>query len=97
MLTVERKQQMLDSLKKDYVALTDVVLEVAADAVADMAVLKLEKRAPIEVEEESKEIRLLKREFVFLVEEDHQKALDKVERIYEIAKKYATLRMRDYK
>ncbi|MBN6078874.1 hypothetical protein [Aggregatibacter actinomycetemcomitans] len=84
---------MVESLKKDYIVLTEIFLEVAADIRADMSVLELENRAPAEIAEDRREVNTLEKEYMLVVDTDKAKAVDKIERIYELAKKYDDIRM----
>ncbi|WP_233117642.1 hypothetical protein [Aggregatibacter actinomycetemcomitans] len=93
MLSIERKKQMVESLKKDYIVLTEIFLEVAADARADIAMLELEKVIE-DASRERLEIRYLEDEYMsFVHTDDPVKAVDTIERLYEIAEKYDSLRM----
>ncbi|AEW76130.1 hypothetical protein [Aggregatibacter actinomycetemcomitans] len=92
MLSIERKKQMVESLKKDYIVLTEIFLEVAADARADIAMLELEKVIE-DASRERLEIRYLEDEYMSFVHTDPVKAVDTIERLYEIAEKYDSLRM----
>ncbi|AEC17052.1 hypothetical protein [Gallibacterium anatis] len=92
MLSKERKSQMVESLKKDYVVLTDIVVEVVADTMADMWVLSWEKRQPVELESDQKRLLEIKKAYSDLYLQDQEKAVDMIEKIYELSDKYSRLR-----
>ncbi|MGX2951567.1 hypothetical protein ACWIUA_11840 [Ursidibacter sp. B-7004-1] len=92
MLSAERKAEMVQSLKKDYVVLTDIVCEVIADTKADMFILEWEKQQPIELEQDRKHLLELNKTYTSLYETEPEKAVDVIEQIYELSKKYDTLR-----
>lgn len=92
MLSAERKARMVQSLKKDYVVLTDIVIEVVADTKADMFILKWENQQPPELEQDKKRLLDLKKSYSSLYEKSPEKAVDVIEQIYELSKKYDTLR-----
>lgn len=93
MLTLERKKQMIESLKQDYVVLTDIFAELIADIQADMIVLSRENRAPAQLEQEKQKLRQLRTEYLQFVQRDQQQAVERIEQLYELAKKYDQLRM----
>lgn len=93
MISQERKKQMVESLKEDYVVLTDLVVEVVADTVADMHVLKWENQQPPELEQDKKHLIGLKETYSSLYKTEPEKAVDIIEQIYEISEKYNKLRM----
>lgn len=93
MISQERKKQMVESLKEDYVVLTDLVVEVVADTVADMHVLKWENQQPPELEQDKKHLMGLKETYSSLYKTEPEKAVDIIEQIYEISEKYNKLRM----
>ena len=92
MISQERKKQMVESLKEDYVVLTDLVVEVVADTVADMHVLKWENQQPPELEQDKKHLMGLKETSSSLYKTEPEKAVDIIEQIYEISEKYNKLR-----
>ena len=92
MISQERKKQMVESLKEDYVVLTDLVVEVVADTVADMHVLKWENQQPPELEQDKKHLMGLKETYSSLYKTEPEKAVDIIEQIYEISEKYNKLR-----
>ena len=91
-LNAERKAEMVQSLKKDYVVLTEIVIEVVADTYADMHVLKWENQQP-ELEQNKKHLMGLKETYSSLYKTEPEKAVDIIEQIYEISEKYNKLRM----
>ncbi|HHF5188902.1 TPA: hypothetical protein ACPO79_001816 [Haemophilus influenzae] len=93
MISQERKKQMVESLKEDYVVLTDLVVEVVADTYADMHVLKWENQQPPELEQDKKHLMGLKETYSSLYKTEPEKAVDIIEQIYEISEKYNKLRM----
>ena len=93
MISQERKKQMVESLKEDYVVLTDLVVEVVADTYADMHVLKWENQQPPELEQDKKHLMGLKETYSSLYKTEPEKAVDIIEHIYEISEKYNKLRM----
>lgn len=93
MISQERKKQMVESLKEDYVVLTDLVVEVVADTYADMHVLKWENQPPPELEQDKKHLMGLKETYSSLYKTEPEKAVDIIEQIYEISEKYNKLRM----
>ena len=93
MISQERKKQMVESLKEDYVVLTDLVVEVVADTYADMHVLKWENQQPPELEQDKKHLVGLKETYSSLYKTEPEKAVDIIEQIYEISEKYNKLRM----
>ena len=93
MISQERKKQMVESLKEDYVVLTDLVVEVVADTYADMHVLKWENQQPPELEQDKKHLIGLKETYSSLYKTEPEKAVDIIEQIYEISEKYNKLRM----
>lgn len=94
MLSAERKAEMVQSLKKDYVVLTEIVIEVVADTRADMFILKWENQQPLELEQDKKHLMELQEIYSSLYETEPEKAVDVIEQIYEISKKYDKLRMK---
>lgn len=94
MLTKERKAKMVESLKEDYVVLTDIVCEVVADIQADMIVLSREKGETAEIKKDEILLYKLDRKYDFHIFEEFnpEKAVDVVEQIYELSKKYDKLR-----
>lgn len=92
MISQERKKQMVESLKEDYVVLTDLVVEVVADTFADMHVLKWENQQPPELEQDKKHLMGLKETYSSLYKTEPEKAVDIIEQIYEISEKYNKLR-----
>lgn len=92
MLSAERKAEMVQSLKKDYVVLTDIVCEVIADTKADMFRLGQADRPPIDLPQDKERLRKLEQVYVSSFETDPEKAVDVIEQIYELSKKYDTLR-----
>lgn len=92
-LNAERKAEMVQSLKKDYVVLTEIVIEVVADTRADMHVLKWENQQPPELEQDKKHLIGLKEAYSSLYKTEPEKAVDIIEQIYEISEKYNKLRM----
>ncbi|EHK90183.1 hypothetical protein [Aggregatibacter actinomycetemcomitans] len=92
MLTTERKAQMVESLKKDYVVLTDIVCEVVADIEADMIVLSREKGETEELKKDEMLLHKLDRIYDIYVREAPEKAVDVIEQIYELSEKYDKLR-----
>ena len=93
MISQERKKQMVEILKEDYVVLTDLVVEVVADTYADMHVLKWENQQPPELEQDKKHLMGLKETYSSLYKTEPEKAVDIIEQIYEISEKYNKLRM----
>lgn len=93
MISQERKKQMVESLKEDYVVLTDLVVEVVADTYADMHVLKWENQQPPELEQDKKHLMGLKETYSSLYKTEPEKAVDIIKQIYEISEKYNKLRM----
>ena len=93
MISQERKKQMVESLKEDYVVLTDLVVELVADTYADMHVLKWENQQPPELEQDKKHLMGLKETYSSLYKTEPEKAVDIIEQIYEISEKYNKLRM----
>lgn len=93
MLSAERKAQMVQSLKKDYVVLTDIVIEVVADTKADMFILEYENQQPPELEKDETRLYELKNTYSSLYETEPEKAVDVIEQIYELSKKYDKLRV----
>lgn len=92
-LNAERKAEMVQSLKKDYIVLTEIVIEVVADTYADMHVLKWENQQPPELEQDKKHLMGLKETYSSLYKTEPEKAVDIIEQIYEISEKYNKLRM----
>ena len=84
---------MVQSLKKDYVVLTDIVIEVVADTKADMFILKWENQQPPELEQERKHLLKLQETYTSLYETEPEKAVDVIEQIYALSKKYDKLRV----
>lgn len=93
MLSKERKIQMIESLKQDYVVLTDIMVEVVADTKADMFCLQLENRATAELAEDKKRLLQLDEEYMAYYKTSPEKAIDCLEKIYELSDKYDKLRM----
>ncbi|MFC0323679.1 hypothetical protein ACFFHT_08970 [Gallibacterium melopsittaci] len=93
MLSTERKAEMIQSLKEDYVVLTDIVCEVVADTKADMLVLKRGKIDLSSLEQDKVLLHKLDQEYLSLCEKDQVKAVDIIEKIYELSDKYDKLRM----
>ncbi|OOF87947.1 hypothetical protein [Rodentibacter ratti] len=93
MLTKERKAEMVESLKKDYVVLTDIVIEVVADTQADMIALKLANKQPDELLEDKNRLLESKKAYSSLYKTNQEKAVDMIEKIYELSEKYDKLRM----
>lgn len=93
MLSAERKAQMVQSLKKDYVVLTDIVCEVVADTKADMFRLGQEEHPPIDLQQDKAMLRKLEQVYVSSFDTAPEKAVDIIEQIYEISEKYDKLRM----
>lgn len=93
MISQERKKQMVESLKEDYVVLTDLVVEVVADTVADMHVLKWENAQPDDLELDKKCLLKTKEAYSELFRTNQEKAVDMIERIYELSDKYSKLRI----
>lgn len=92
-LNAERKAEMVQSLKKDYIVLTEIVIEVVADTSADMHVLKWENQQPPELEQDKKHLIGLQKTYSSLYKTEPEKAVDVIEQIYEISEKYNKLRM----
>ncbi|OOF88030.1 hypothetical protein [Rodentibacter ratti] len=93
MLTKERKAEMVESLKKDYVVLTDIVCEVVADTQADMIVLSREKGETAELKKDEMLLYKLDSIYDVHVTKSPEKAVDIIEQIYELSEKYDKLRM----
>ncbi|OOS00701.1 hypothetical protein B0186_05855 [Canicola haemoglobinophilus] len=93
MLSQDQKAEMVQSLKDDYVVLTDIVCEVVADTKADMLVLKRENFDVSILEQDMYRLHQLDNEYLSLCEKDHVKAVDIIEQIYELSDKYDKLRM----
>ncbi len=93
MLSAKRKAEMIQSLKDDYVVLTDIVCEVIADTKADMIVLKRENIHLSDFEQDKYRLHQLDNEYLSLCDKDQVKAVDVIEQIYELSDKYDKLRM----
>ena len=93
MLSLERKAEMIQSLKEDYVVLTDIVCEVVADTKADMLVLQRENMNLPNLEQDRRLLHRLDKEYLLICEKDQAKAVDIIEKIYELSDKYDKLRM----
>lgn len=93
MLSAERKAQMVQSLKKDYVVLTDIVIEVVADTKADMFRLGQAEQPPIDLLQDRERLRKLEQVYISSFDTSPEKAVDVIEQIYEISEKYDKLRM----
>lgn len=92
-LSAEQKAEMVQSLKDDYVVLTDIVCEVIADTRADMFRLGQEERPPIDLQQDKERLRKLEQVYVSSFDTTPEKAVDVIEQIYEISEKYDKLRM----
>ena len=93
MLSQMRKAEMVQSLKEDYVVLTDIVCEVIADIQADMLMLKKQKIAMPTLAEDKIILRKLDENYLKFNKKDPEKAVDIIEQIYELSDKYDKLRM----
>ncbi|WP_386695811.1 hypothetical protein [Lonepinella sp. MS14435] len=93
MLTQERKAQMIESLKKDYVVLTDIVVEVVADTKADMLMIELQAGQTDEMAKDEKRLLDIKKAYSALYKTNQEKAVDMIEQIYELSDKYDKLRI----
>lgn len=86
MFTEERKQQMISSLEKDYVILSDVFSETVADVEADMSFTGELNLG------EAKKLKELKLEYVKNMDSNAQKAVEIIEAVYELRDKYDAAR-----
>lgn len=93
MLSPERKLEMVQSLQDDHVVLTDIICEVVADTKADMIVLKRDNFDIPSLEQDQYLLQQLDNEYLSLCEKDQVKAVDIIEKIYELSDKYDKLRM----
>lgn len=93
MLSPERKLEMVQSLHDDHVVLTDIICEVVADTKADMIVLKRDNFDIPSLEQDQYLLQQLDNEYLSLCEKDQVKAVDIIEKIYELSDKYDKLRM----
>lgn len=92
-LSAEQKAEMVQSLKDDYVVLTDIVCEVVADTEADMFMLERGDQKIPELEQDEIRLSKLNKAYLSLYEQEPEKAVDVIEQIYEISEKYDKLRM----
>lgn len=93
MLSPERKLEMVQSLQDDHVVLTDIICEVVADTKADMIILKRDNFDIPSLEQDQYLLQQLDNEYLSLCEKDQVKAVDIIEKIYELSDKYDKLRM----
>lgn len=94
MLSEKEKSELVQSLKDDYVVLTDTVVEIVGDLKIDMAVLEFEGRALPNQKKDRQKLLKLKSEYSQIKHLDPVKAVDLVEKIFELAEKYDAIRMR---
>lgn len=92
MISEPRKQAIINQLKADPVPITDVVLEVVADAIADMFVLTMEKRDPEELSDDKRRLCELEEEYLRLYTNHPKQAVAIIQMIFEIGKKYDCIR-----
>ena len=86
MFTEERKQQMISSLEKDYVILSDVFSETVADVEADMGFTgEL-------ILGEAQQLINLKLEYIKNMDNNPQKAVEIIEAVYILRDKYDAAR-----
>lgn len=95
MLSAEYKAEMIQSLKDDYVVLTDVFVEMVADTKADMFRLEQEGYPLMELQKDREFLRKLERAYIETFKTTPKKAVDVFEQIYELSKKYDKLRIGD--
>lgn len=89
-LTEERKQQILDSLKEDYVPFSDVFHEICADTFADMLMSgALETEAG---KNDKNKLYHLKHHYFNLVPERYTEVIPLVEDALTLQNKYQKLR-----
>lgn len=93
MLSKERKAKLVESLREDYVVLTDVIVEVVADTEADMLILKMAGRNTPEQEKDKEKLCYLDEQYSKYFETDPVKAVDIAEQIFDLSEKYDRLRM----
>ena len=91
MLSEDKKSKLIQLLKDDYVVITDTVVEVVADTEADMLIV--EKATNQDFKGDEKLLFNLKREYSDCYAQDPVKAIDIVEKIFELSEKYSGLRM----
>lgn len=89
-LSEERKQQILNSLKEDYVPFSDVFHEICADTVADMLFIDATKT------ESGKQDRLalhqLEKQYFSLIPEKYMDVIPVIEEVLALQHKYHQLR-----
>lgn len=89
-LSEERKQQILASLKKDYVPFSDVFHEICADTFADMLMTgSLETESG---KDDKNKLRHLKHAYFNLVPERYEEVIPVVEKVLSLQDKYQKLR-----
>lgn len=89
-LSEERKQQILASLKEDYVPFSDVFHEICADTVADM--LMVGALSTEEGRYDKNKLNRLKHSYFNLVPEQYTKVIPVIEEALSLQAKYQTLR-----
>lgn len=89
-LTEERKQQILASLKEDYVPFSDVFHEICADTVADM--LMVGALSTEEGRYDKNKLSRLKHNYFSLVPERYTEVIPLIEDVLTLQEKYQTLR-----
>lgn len=90
-LTEERKQQILTSLKQDYVPFSDVFHEICADTVADM--LMVGALATDEGKKDRKKIAQLESNYFQLLPEKLEQLIPIIEDTLILHDKYQKLRL----
>lgn len=89
-LSEERKQQILNSLKEDYVPFSDVFHEICADTVADM--LMVGALSTDEGRNDKHKLNHLKHSYFNLVPENYTRVIPVIEDVLSLQAKYQTLR-----
>lgn len=89
-LSEERKQQILDSLKEDYVPFSDVFHEICADTVADM--LMTGALSTDDGRNDKNRLTHLKHRYFNLVPNNYTKVIPIIEDVLTLQEKYQTLR-----
>ncbi|NMA74125.1 MAG: hypothetical protein GX963_08205 [Bacteroidales bacterium] len=82
MLSAERKAHMINSLKNDYVILTDVVIETIGDISSDMYFTGELHQGDIE------ELASLRAAYALNMRHNPEKAVDIIEKIFELRDRY---------
>lgn len=89
-LSEERKQQILNSLKEDYIPFSDVFHEICADTVADM--MMTGSLSTEEGRNDKNKLNHLKHRYFNLVPENYTKVIPVIEDVLTLQEKYQTLR-----